>query len=80
MIREARQLINERNPNCELCVDGGIRNHNLEALLKEDIDVMVASTNIFGHEKGITAGVHDFRAALDQAEKNVAAEAEVEPA
>ncbi|AIW16962.1 ribulose-phosphate 3-epimerase [Vibrio tubiashii] len=78
MIREARQLINERNPNCELCVDGGIRNHNLEALLKEDIDVMVASTNIFGHEKGITAGVHDFRTALDQAEKNVAAE--VEPA
>ncbi|EAQ53726.1 MULTISPECIES: ribulose-phosphate 3-epimerase [Vibrio] len=73
MIREARELINERNPNCELCVDGGIRNHNIEELLNEDIDVMVASTNIFGHKDGITAGVRDFRAAIDQLEDKAAA-------
>lgn len=72
MIREARQLIEERNPACELCVDGGIRNYNLEPLLRENIDVMVASTNIFGHKDGITAGMRDFRTALDKAEHAIA--------
>lgn len=74
MIREARQLISERNPDCELCVDGGIRNHNLGPLLKEEIDAMVASTNIFGHRDGITAGVRDFRSALDAAQDAVVTE------
>lgn len=67
MIRQARKLIEERNPNCELCVDGGIRNHNIEELMADDVrvDAMVCSTNIFSHPEGVTAGVQEFRSVLD---------------
>lgn len=64
MIRKARAMIEERNPDCELAVDGGIRSDNLEELVAQDIDVIVASSAIFKHPDGITAGVQDFRTAI----------------
>ena len=47
LLRNARKLINERNPECELCVDGGVRLDNLDELVREDIDAIVASSAIF---------------------------------
>ncbi len=67
LIRNARKLITERNPNCELCVDGGIRADNVDEIAREDIDVMVLSSAIFGHPDGITAGFNQMRAAIDKA-------------
>lgn len=67
LVRAARKLINERNPECELCVDGGIRLDNLEQLAREDIDAIVFSSAIFKHPDGITAGVKALRKAIDQA-------------
>jgi len=67
MIRKAKEMIAEKNPQCELCVDGGIRSHNVEDLVAESVDVMVASSAIFHHPDGITAGVREFRQALDEA-------------
>ncbi|NQT57839.1 MAG: pentose-5-phosphate 3-epimerase [Bacteroidetes bacterium] len=68
MIRKAKEMIAEKNPSCELCVDGGIRSFNVEELVQEGVDAMVVSSAIFQHADGITAGVKEFRAALDAAD------------
>jgi ribulose-phosphate 3-epimerase len=68
MIRNARKMIDEKNPGCELCVDGGIRHDNVAELAREEIDAMVLSSAIFKYPKGITAGVSDFRKALADAQ------------
>ena len=67
MVRKARELIDSRNPNCELCVDGGIRAENVAELIEAGADVVVNSRRIFQHEKGISAGVEEMRNALDKA-------------
>ncbi len=67
LIRNARALIEKRNPRCELAVDGGIRASNLAKLVNEDIDVLVASSAIFKHEEGIRAGVLELKEAIDRA-------------
>ena len=67
MIRKAKAMIAEKNPDCELAVDGGIRSHNVEELVAQNVDVIVASSAIFKHPDGITAGVNDFRKAVDKA-------------
>ena len=71
LVRNARKLINERNPECELCVDGGVRLDNLDELVREDIDAIVASSAIFKHPDGITAGVKAFRSAIDEARAKI---------
>lgn len=68
MVRKAREMINEKNPSCELCIDGGLRSFNIDEWIKEDVDAMVVSSAIFGHPDGITAGVKEFRQALDKQE------------
>ncbi len=67
LVRAARELIEKKNPRCEMAVDGGIRADNLEKLAQEDIDVIVASTAVFGHEQGIIEGVQSLRTAIDRA-------------
>ena len=67
MIRKAKEMIREKNPDCELAVDGGIRADNVEELVAQGVDVVVASSAIFKHAEGITAGVKVFRQALDNA-------------
>lgn len=67
MIKAARKLIDERNPDCELAVDGGIRADNLEELVEAGPDVVVASSAIYKHPGGIKAGYTEFRKAIDDA-------------
>ena len=67
MIKAARKLIDERNPDCELAVDGGIRADNLEELVEARPDVIVASSAIYKHPDGIKAGYDEFRKAIDDA-------------
>jgi len=69
MIKEAKKMITKKNPNCELCVDGGIRSNNLEKLVAEGIDVIVASSAIFKNPKGISVGMQELRKAIDIAAK-----------
>lgn len=69
LIRNARKLISERNPNCELVVDGGIRIDNVGELVDEEIDGMVVSSAIFKHPKGIKTAVKELRDILDK--KNI---------
>lgn len=67
MIERARELIDSRNPECELCVDGGIRAENVAPLVKAGADAVVNSRRIFHHENGIAAGIREMREALDSA-------------
>lgn len=67
LLKRARKLIDEKNPSCELAIDGGIRADNLEKLVECNPDVIVVSSAIFKHPGGITKGVSEVREAINKA-------------
>lgn len=67
LIKQARRMIDEKNPNCELAVDGGLRPNNLEAVIETNPDVLIFSTAIYKDPDGISAGVKKCRIAIDDA-------------
>lgn len=67
LIKRARKIINEKNPDCELSVEGGLHSDNLEAVVECDPDVMVFSSAFYQDEEGIYAGVKKCRQAIDKA-------------
>ena len=67
LVRRARLIIDEKNPKCELAIDGGLRQDNMELLIKENPDVIVLSSAIFKDPEGVSAGVRNCRAAIDAA-------------
>lgn len=67
LIRRARKEINDKNPECELAVDGGLRWNNMEPVVECDPDVVILSSAIFKEPDGIVAGVQKCRKALDTA-------------
>lgn len=70
MVQKARELIDKKNPNCELCVDGGIKPDikELQPLIDAGADVVESSRPIFKHEAGIAKGVEQMRTALNAAQ------------
>lgn len=66
LIRRARQAIDEKNPSCELAVDGGLRWNNMDEVIACNPDVVILSSAIFKDPDGITAGVQKCRKALDE--------------
>ena len=67
LIKRARKMIDEKNPGCELAVDGGLRWHNMEPVVECNPDVVILSSAIFKDPDGIEAGVRKCRKALDDA-------------
>ncbi|MDN5100237.1 ribulose-phosphate 3-epimerase [Aliarcobacter butzleri] len=54
--KELKELINKRNPNCLIEVDGGVNNKNIEILKNAGVDIVVAGSYVFGsddYEKAI---------------------------
>ncbi|MCG3662433.1 ribulose-phosphate 3-epimerase [Aliarcobacter butzleri] len=54
--KELKELINKRNPNCLIEVDGGINDKNIEILKNAGVDIVVAGSYVFGsddYEKAI---------------------------
>ena len=47
-VREARALIDARNPLCELEIDGGIGRKNIAEVVAAGVDVVVMGSSIFG--------------------------------
>ncbi|MBC5799330.1 MAG: ribulose-phosphate 3-epimerase [Candidatus Eremiobacteraeota bacterium] len=47
-VREARALIDARNPRCELEIDGGIGRKNIADVVRAGVDVVVMGSSIFG--------------------------------
>ncbi|HGS9072911.1 TPA: ribulose-phosphate 3-epimerase [Clostridioides difficile] len=67
LVKRARKMIDEKNPKCELAIDGGLRTDNMEPLIECNPDVVILSSAIFKDKDGITAGVKNCRKAIDEA-------------
>ncbi len=67
LIKRARKLIDEKNPDCELSVEGGIRPENVDEIVACNPDVIVFSTALYTDPDGITSGVQKCRKAIDEA-------------
>jgi ribulose-phosphate 3-epimerase len=63
-IRRLRQLIELRNPACELEVDGGIDEHTAPLAAAAGANVFVIGTGIFGKAEGPAAAVRTVLARL----------------
>jgi ribulose-phosphate 3-epimerase len=62
-IRQARQWLDDRNPRCDLEVDGGIDAATAPRVVEAGARVLVAGTSVFGHRRGpATAVVELLRA------------------
>lgn len=48
--KELKELINKRNPNCLIEVDGGVNDKNIEILKNAGVDVVVAGSYVFGND------------------------------
>ena len=46
--KELKELINKRNPNCLIEVDGGVSDKNIKELKDAGVDVVVAGSFVFG--------------------------------
>ena len=65
-IRQAREMLDARNPQCELEVDGGIELHTIHAAYAAGAEVFVAGTAVFGCSGGPGAGVQSLMKAAQQ--------------
>ena len=68
LLKRARSLVNEKNPKCEIAIDGGIRSDNLAPLIACKPDVVVLSSAIFKDHEGITAGLKRCAKAIEEAQ------------
>jgi len=48
--KKLKELINKRNPNCLIEVDGGVNNKNIHELKDAGVDVVVAGSYVFGND------------------------------
>jgi polyphosphate glucokinase len=77
-IRQLRELLDARNPQCELEVDGGLEPHTIRAAYEAGANVFVAGTAVFEHEVGAEAAVQSLltatrgaRATMDSDPRNL---------
>ncbi len=63
-IAHMRRLIDERNPACELEVDGGIDGRTAPGAVQAGARVLVAGNAVFGHPKGVTEGMRELLSSL----------------
>lgn len=57
-IRAVRSMINEKNPSCDLEVDGGIHLGNVKEVMEAGVNVVVAGTAVF--RGNITENMSEF--------------------
>ena len=63
-IREARRLVDAKNPECNIEVDGGIGLDNLKRVLDAGANVIVAGSAIFKND--IEKNIADFKRIMDE--------------
>jgi ribulose-phosphate 3-epimerase len=56
-IKQVQQMLNERNPTCEIEIDGGVEADTIGAAYAAGARVFVAGTSVFKHPAGPAAGV-----------------------
>lgn len=55
--KKLKKLINERNPNCLIEVDGGVNDENVKLLEEAGVDVVVAGSFVYKHPDGIAKAI-----------------------
>ena len=50
-VKKLKELINKKNPNCLIEVDGGVSDKNIKELKDAGVDVVVAGSFVFGRKK-----------------------------
>lgn len=53
--KKLKELINKRNPNCFIQVDGGVNDKNIQELKNAGVDVVVAGSYVYGAANYSTA-------------------------
>ena len=69
LVKRARLMVDEKNPKCELAIDGGLRVDNMDLLIGCNPDVIVLSSAIFKDANGIREAVKKCRHAIDESAK-----------
>ncbi|MCF6244539.1 MAG: ribulose-phosphate 3-epimerase [Sulfurovum sp.] len=52
-----KALIEKRNPNCLIEVDGGVSDNSVQQLADAGVDVVVAGSFVYKHPKGVAAAI-----------------------
>jgi len=55
--KKLKKLINERNPNCLIEVDGGVNHENVKLLEEAGVDIVVAGSFVYKHPNGISHAI-----------------------
>jgi ribulose-phosphate 3-epimerase len=55
--KRLKALIEKRNPNCLIEVDGGVNDENVRLLEKAGVDIVVAGSFVYNHAKGINEAI-----------------------
>ncbi|MDQ1496255.1 MAG: ribulose-phosphate 3-epimerase, partial [Actinomycetota bacterium] len=63
-LRQARQLLDSRNPSCELEVDGGVKLANAPRIAQAGASVVVAGSFVYAEGTSPAANIAALRAAL----------------
>jgi ribulose-phosphate 3-epimerase len=72
-IAEARSLLDQRNPACELEIDGGVDLTTIGAAYQAGARVFVAGTSVFGATEGAEAAVDNLMQAATSPHRGTAA-------
>ncbi len=59
--KRLKDLIQKRNPNCLIEVDGGVSDANIEQLKDAGVDVVVAGSYVFKHPKGYQEAIESLK-------------------
>jgi len=78
-IKRVRQMIEQRRPECELELDGGIDAATVRLGVEAGADVLVAGTSIFGGNESVDAAMKRLRAAINDAVNKVSSLASSNP-
>jgi ribulose-phosphate 3-epimerase len=68
-LQTLRRLLDQRNPNCDLEVDGGIDSQTALKAVIAGANVLVAGTSVFGHPEGPRQGVENLLQAVSSCDK-----------
>lgn len=63
-VRQARQLVDRRNPACEIEVDGGIDAYTVAVAVQAGANVLVAGSSVFGAKESVTTAMQRLQAAV----------------
>lgn len=64
-IRQARQLLDEANPEARIMVDGGVDDQTTPELVAAGAEILVCGSYLFQHPDGLAAGIQSLREAAE---------------